>query len=231
MGFGYLFIGYLFFFNVAYANLTDVVGVLLMMIGLSSLLKYARGFRSAFYATIPLLVVSLFSFLDGLLSLLGVSAIPDELSVFAVILSHVLKGVFLWHVLTGVREISHETDIPVLEARALRNRLLVPVYYLLAILTEVKTVFGAAFPYFAAARLLFGLVFTFLCAKCFFECYIWICLEGDENMEDKKGTNGILGRLNSLSAKIDEKTLARKEAERKEKEKRKKSADEGRKDK
>ena len=222
MGFGYLFVGYLFFFNVAYAGLTDVIGVLLMLIGLSTLSKYAKGFRSALSVAIPLLVISLFSFSVAVCDLLSLSFIPDELSVFATILSHVLKCATLWLVLTGVREISHETGIPVLEARALRNRLLTPIYYLLAILTESSSVFGAAFPYFAAARMLFGLILTFLCAKCFFECYIWICLEGDENMEQKEGSRGIFGKLNEISARVDEETLRRKRMARTEKEQKRK---------
>ncbi len=214
MGFGYLFVGYLFFFNVAYASFTDVFGVLLMLLGLSILKQYARGFATAFSVGIALLPVSLFCFADGVLALLSLTFIPTELSVFFALLSHALKCVLLWTALTGVSQLAKETDIPVLVERALRNRLLVPVFYLLAILTETPDVFGALFPYFAAARLLLGLVFTFLCAKCFFECYIWICLEGDENMEGKKTRVGFFSKLNELSFRVDEKTLARKKEEK-----------------
>lgn len=218
MGFGYLFLGYLFFFNVAYASFTDIFGVLIMLLGLSTLKQYARGFHTAFSVGIALLPVSLFCFADGVLGLLSLSFIPTELSVFFALLSHALKAVLLWTALSGVASLSKETDIPVLLARALRNRLLVPVFYLLAVLTETPTVFGRLFPYFAAARMLFGLVFTFLCAKCFFECYIWICLEGDESMEEGKTRSGLFSKLNELSARMDEKTLARKKEEKAQKE-------------
>lgn len=218
MGFGYLFLGYLFFFNVAYASFTDIFGVLIMLLGLSTLKQYARGFHTAFSVGIALLPVSLFCFADGVLGLLSLSFIPTELSVFFALISHVLKAVLLWAALSGVASLSKETDIPVLLARALRNRLLVPVFYLLAVLTETPAVFGRLFPYFAAARMLFGLIFTFLCAKCFFECYIWICLEGDESMEEKKTRPGLFSKLNELSARMDEKTLARKKEEKAQKE-------------
>lgn len=217
MGFGYLFVGYLFFFNVAYAGFTDIIGVLLMLLGLSTLKQYARGFGGAFSVALPLLFTSLFAFADALFGLLDISFFPNELSVFFAILSHVLKGVLLWLALSGVAQLAHETDIPVLEAKALRNKLLTPVFFLLAILTEVQTVFGSLFPYFAAARLLFGLIYTFLNAKAFFECYIWICLEGDENMEAKRSRFGFINKLNDLSARLDEQTLARKQKEKEEK--------------
>lgn len=228
MGFGYLFLGHLFFFNVAFASFTDLFGVLLMLLGLSTLKQYARHFASAFSLGFPLLFVSLFSFVSEMLGMFFMIALPSELTAFANILSHVLKCIFLWAVLSGVTEIAKETDVPVLVARAMRNRLLAPVFFLLAILTEVPSVFGALFPYFAAARMLFGLIFTFLCAKCFFECYIWICLEGDENMDEGRSRFGFINKLNALSAKADEKTLARKkeekaqkDAKKREKEKRK----------
>ena len=70
--------------------------------------------------------------------------------------------------------------------------------------------------------MLFGLILTFLCAKCFFECYIWICLEGDENMEQKEGSRGIFGKLNEISARVDEETLRRKRMARTEKEQKRK---------
>ena len=218
MGFGYLFLGYLFFFNVAYAGFTDVIGVLLMLLGLSTLKQYARGFSSAFSAAIALLLVSFLSFVNAVLGLLSLASFPAELLAFASILSHALKCVLLWLTLSGVAQLAKETDIPVLTVRALRNRLLAPLFYLLAILTEVPTVFGSLFPYFATARLLIGLVFTFLCAKCFFECYIWICLEGDEHMETKPSRFGFINKLNALSAKMDEKVLSRKKEERTQKE-------------
>ena len=232
MGFGYLFLGYLFFFNVAYAGFTDIIGVILMLLGLSTLKKYARGFASAFSAALPLAFVALFSFVCEIIGLFLPTLIPDELTAFTNMLSHLLKCVLLWLVLSGVAEISKETDIPVLIERALRNRLLTPVFYLLAILTEVPTVFGSLFPYFAAARLLFGLILTFLCAKCFFECYIWICLEGDENMDGKSSRFGFLNKLNALSAKMDEKMLAKRKEEKAQRDARKqeKNAKKGRKE-
>ena len=214
MGFGYLFLGYLFFFNVAYAGYTNLFAVLLMLLGLSSLKQYARHFSSAFYTGLPLLAISLFSFVGEMLKLLDFAVLPDVAFAFANILFHLFAFAFMWAVLTGVIEIATETSIPVLVARAMRNRLFVPFFYVLAALTETDTVFGSYSVYFVMARLLFGLVFTFLCAKCFFECYVWICLEGDENMDSGRSRFGFINKLNAISARADEKTLARKKAER-----------------
>ena len=61
------------------------------------------------------------------------------------------------------------------------------------------------------------LLLHFLNAKCFFESYIWICLEGDEGMERRESRFGFINKLNALSDRMESKTLERKERERREK--------------
>ena len=225
MGFGYLFIGYLFFFNLSFAGFTDVIAVTLMLIGLSTLRQYARGFRAAFYSALPLLLLTLCSFVFEMLKLLSLST-PIELSLFVTILSHAAKCVLLWNCLTGVAQLSHETEIPVLQARALRNRLLTPVCFLLAILLECDVLPLPVYRYVAVAYLVYALVYTFMNARAFFESYVWICLEGEESMEGNASRFGFINRLNALSAKMDEKTLQRKRQENAEKAERKRQREE-----
>ena len=62
MGFGYVFLGCLLTCNVTYHTYTDIFAVALMLLGLSTLAPYARGFALSFKAGIPFLAVSGVSF-------------------------------------------------------------------------------------------------------------------------------------------------------------------------
>ncbi len=220
MGFGYLFAGYLIFFNFTYYHVyTDVFAALVLLLGLSSLKQYAKGFRYAFYTALPLAAVGLFSFAGKLLSLFEILAFPTELNAFLSLATLIVKGLFVFFSLSGVAELAKETDIPVLRLRALRNRALSFVFYLLGVLLESNlfthvTVF---LQYLTLFYMLYGILCTFLNAKTFFESYVWICLEGDEDMERRESRFGLINKLNALSDRLDKKTLARKEAERREK--------------
>ena len=224
MGFGYLFIGYLFFFNIAFDAYTDIFAVALMLIGLSTLQKYAKGFKQAFGIGILLAVAAFLSFAARLSALLKLFVLPEAPSDLLTLVLLILKAVFLWYVLTGITQISKETDIPVLRARAIRNKILTLLFYGVAILarmpiwTSVPTLAKVIFAFY----LLFGLVYAFFNAKTFFECYIWICLEGDEGMERKRSRFGLVNKLNDISDRLDEKTLERKKTEQLEKQERKK---------
>lgn len=222
MGFGYLFIGYLFSFNFLpfYHVYTDVFGALFMMLGLSSLQAYAKSFKTAFYVSFPLALVGLISFtgrLGGLLSLFSYTA---EVATVLATATHIIKGIFLWFVLSGIAEISAQTEIPVLRLKALRNRIFTLVFYVCGVLleTNIFSHVSVFLRYFMLFYMLFGIIYTFLNAKIFFESYIWICLEGDENMERKESRFGFINRLNAFSDRMEQKTLLRKEKERQEKE-------------
>ncbi len=218
MGFGYLFAGYLFFFNFLpfYHIYTDVFGALVVMLGLSTLKQYAKGFESAFYASFPLALVGLISFVGRLGGLFSLFTFPNELTVVLATATHITKGVFLWFALSGVAQISTQTDIPVLRLKALRNRIFTLAFYVCGVLLETNlfTHVSAFLQYFTLFYMLFGLVYTFLNAKIFFESYIWICLEGDEGMERKESRFGFINKLNAFSDRLDQKTMERKEKER-----------------
>jgi len=57
MGFGYVFLGCLLTCNVTYHTYTDIFAVALMLLGLSTLAPYARGFSLSFKAGLPFLAV------------------------------------------------------------------------------------------------------------------------------------------------------------------------------
>ena len=224
MGFGFLFVGYLLTFNVAYGAYTDFFAIALMLLGLSTLSKYAKGFRLAFYFGIPSLLFHLAMFGERIGVLLRFFAEGTLFTSFASPISALLKAVLVFLILEGVSEIALETDIPVLRMKALRNRVFTILYLLLAVLmnTGVFKTTSVFLMWLSIIYLFYCLVYTFLNAKLFFECYAWICLEGDENMERSPSRFSFINKLHAWEDKQDEKTLARKKEEAKRKAERKK---------
>ncbi len=233
MGFGFLFVGYLLTFNfIGYNQYTDIFAALLMLYGLSTLSKYAPAFRTALYVGIPLALFSAVTFGVRLGTLIGlIKALPSIVSSFLAVASTALWFAFLWFVLTGVKQISTETAIPVLTARAMRQRVMILLFFALRLVLEsnlLKEVGWFAYG-LTVVYLLFGLITVFLNAKLLYECYIWICLEGEESMEKKPSRFGFLNRLRDMEEKMEERTLARKAEERRLREERKQNKKGGKK--
>ncbi|MBP3437301.1 MAG: hypothetical protein J6K61_05295 [Clostridia bacterium] len=223
MGFGFLFVGYLLTFNIAYSSYTDIFAFLLMLLGLSTLSRYAKSFRSALFAGIPTAALSLVLFGERIGVLLGFWAESAAFLSYTGIVASLCKVVFLCFVLQGVAEIAEETDIPVLRLRALRNRIFTLLFLAFDFLLE-SGVFERLSVFLALLTviyLLYGLVYTFLNAKLFFECYIWICLEGDEEMSRAPSRFAFINKLRAWEDKQDEKTLARKQEAARERQARK----------
>ena len=212
MGFGFLFVGYLITFNfIGYNGYTDVFATALMLLGLSTLSAYGKNFRRAFYVGLPLLLLHLGTFVCALGELLGLFTPSPELTVWLSVTALICRGAFVCLTLLGVASISRETDIPVLRLRALRNLVLYVPFVALSVLIETNA-FASLTVFLRVLVMLYmilGLLVTFLNAKTLYEAYIWICLEGDENMERKESRFGFVNRLNALSDKMDERTLAR----------------------
>ncbi len=208
MGFGTLFLGYLISLNtLAYAGFTKIFAYLVMLLALSKLAVYNRPFKRAYYSLFPLLLIGLcFLGLEvaGMFSLL----MEQELSLFRQLCSmayNLFEMVFSWFLLRGIQDIAHETNVYVLEVRAFRNRLFTTLYYLLFLVGQLawqSVTFAAAFN---LVLLVLFVVIAILNAKLIYNTYMWICLEGDEDMPRRD--SGIKF-IDKLYRKLDEKEEA-----------------------
>ena len=187
MGFGYVFLGCLFTVNIPYHNFTDVFAVALMLLGLSTLAPYAKGFALAFKVGLPLLGISFLGFFLDVFSLLRLIEFPVWLSPSLSAVGFVCKFFFFWLLFMGVDEVAKETDIPKLRAHAMRSRFLTPIICCAGLLLEIG-IFEAQsvfLKYYLLGYLLFGVIYALLNCKTIYECYMLICFEGDESMEEK----------------------------------------------
>lgn len=196
MGFGTLFFGYLFLFNtVSFTGFTKIIAYLIMLLALLKLRPYNPPFKSAFISLIPLSLMGLVLFYLDAADLLSFSVSADAITYCAVITS-VLEFVFSFYLLKGLQAISKETGVYVLEVRAFRNRLFTVLYYLLFILGQIPWKGGAVFwAYYSIVILLFGFAVMILNAKLIYNCYMWICLEGEEDMGRRRSSFKPLDKL------------------------------------
>ena len=196
MGFGYVFLGCLLTVNVTYHNFTDVFAVALMLLGLSTLAPYARGFALAFKAGLPLFCIRFIGFFLAIFDLFGLLAFPEWLSPTIAAVSLACKFAFFWLLFLGVDEVARETDIPKLRAHAMRSRFLTPIVCLAGLFLEIgifqtQSVF---LKYYLLGYLLFGVIYALLNSKTIYECYMLICFEGDENMDEKPSRFSFKGK-------------------------------------
>ena len=221
MGFGYLFIGYIIGFNFVYNGFTDIISFLFILYALLLLSRHNKHFKSSLLAIIPLCIAGLCFFVFELVTMLDIVPISNKeliISYYAV-LSAVLKLIYTSLLLKGIETLAFELDIPSLRIKAFRNRLFTYLYYALNICTQLNNDTLAEFTRYALLPvMLFGIVYLILNAILFYSCYMWICLEGEEDMDRKNSSFEFLNRLHKAEGKIEDRILEQKKLERKFKE-------------
>ena len=132
------------------------------------------------------------------------------------VLSAVLKLIYTSLLLKGIETLAFELDIPSLRIKAFRNRLFTYLYYALNICTQLNNATLAEFTRYALLPvMLFGIVYLILNAILFYSCYMWICLEGEEDMDRKDSKFELLNRLHKTEGKIEDRIVEQKKLERK----------------
>ncbi len=186
MGFGYLFIGSLIFCNPLYASYTFPISAFFMLCGLWMLSRYNRGFKMAKTTLLIWLIPAILTLVCDLLSSLSVDIAPlNSLSIPAKVAGYGLEMLFMLFTLTGIQMIATETALPKLIRRAKVWRTVSVVYYTLIFISV--SAFGSTEHGKLLVPILFilGLVFKIAVTSLIWSCYMWICLEGDEDMPIK----------------------------------------------
>lgn len=209
MGFGLLFIGFLLSINFVYAGFTDFLACFLMFSGMTKLSVYNPGFRRAKYALLPLMAMGLGSLTLEVSRFMGMAGTAwDMAGRLVAVFTYLFEAVFLWFLLSGIKAIALETRLPRLAGRVSRNVFLGAVYYLLSSLMLIDHPAVNEFSrYFGFPVWLFGLVWMALNALLIFSCYVWICLEGDEDMPLKESRFTFVNRLRAIEAAKEEEAL------------------------
>ena len=228
MGFGVLLIGY--FLNLSvFKQFTDVICFLIMLYALTMLSRFNSGFRRAMYFCIPLALAGAAYFVYEMCAMLGVIYIPTEsanaITSYYSLLTGILKLVFTSYLLVGIQAIGKETGVPVIEMKAARNRFLSYIYYVLFIFTELSFEEGSKLEIIAIYAflpvLIFGVVYHIMNLALIHSCYVWICLEGDEDMERKRSRFAFINKINETQDKLADRLVEQKREQKLQKAKKK----------
>ncbi len=226
MGFGYLFAGYILSINFfAYQGIFFALSFCIMTVGLFRLREYSTGFLRLFKASIPMTVISLVHAVLDILSLCGVN-VATPLLYFNTI-HPITMLAFTILLLDAIRGIAKETDVPMIQYRAIKQKFLGFVFYIPQILLsfsyDIQSVIFTRILYITTfIFLFFGMIYIGLNAKLIFSCYIWICSEEDVKMERKKSKIPFFDKIDTKLNEKAEQIVERKKAERQEKEEKRK---------
>lgn len=196
MGFGWMFLGYILLLGTNFEILgvtlditPDVVGFLLLSHGFSVASKYCDCFKISRILGIAGIPLSLAYLLTELATSLEVIVLS---SVALTVISYgyaIFKLVFSLCLLYSLYLISAQTGVEKLRKKSIR----LAVYTVLFFFAEhsLATIFqwlGITLDAakLAGAQMLLGILCILINATLIFGCYMWICLEGDEDMPDNR---------------------------------------------
>ena len=192
MGFGYMFLGFAFMAKAYYYGIDfmpDIIGYILLFAGLNTAKNHCRCFdttrilaiASMAFSTVRLAAEILFA-INGNMS--------DAFDLYFGVCYEIFTVIFAVSLLISLYRIAKETDLPKLQRRALRNCILVPLFFAAALFLNLNEKLGW-FPFESSLKLplvaqLLSVLWVILVEIKLFCCYARICLEGDEEMEDTK---------------------------------------------
>lgn len=216
MGWGILFLAYFLAFFVPVPPLS-FIGLSLAAWALYKLKDYRTGFMTAIYWLIPLALcvlyeVVMFAFMVA--PYLGI-VVPElawtgVVTVIVMLIKFTLILCFHFVLLRNLRAFAAELELPGIAKRAGWGLWLVSVQcscYIVAMLLEL---IGWPLDPFSALSVLLQFVWAIFNMINIFTCYMYICPEGDEEMERKPSRFAF---VNAFRAKMDERDRAARERE------------------
>ena len=207
LGFGVLFFGYLTTYLLSfnpYAALTRLAGYLIIFAALSRLRRHNVWFAYSRLADIPLLLLALVdTVVDLAIRIMGeqapamletaVEPISGAMTLFALVFH-----VFL---LMALYTIAVDTGLPKLARHARLNLVLMAAYALLHVIWLLPVDLAASYTKtLSIMLLLLRLIWTLTNLALIFRCYMWICLEGDEDMAQKPSRFAFVNRMREKQA-------------------------------
>ena len=192
MGFGWMFLGQLFFWTIkpeSFDFLPDIFGYLLALYGIKIASKYCKNFKTAKFAASLGAVIGGALFAVQALMSFDVSIVPPAAASFLTAASVAIKIVYLMALLYGIYTLAVTTGADKTKKRSVFALILAPFLWLFYALCESAPYMFTFTPEFASDVLTYALlceiVYVAISSIGVFSAYMWICVEGDENMEKK----------------------------------------------
>lgn len=208
MGFGILFIGYIFLLNLSFYAYTDILAGVLMLLALDKLKVWNKGFKLSYLATLLFFLIGALEFALKIVSMFSVAISPSLSAVVAALRMLSLCPLHLC-LLIGMQQICKEVGLQKMENRAMMLLPFSPLLHISQCLLEIPALFsGVKEKDLLTIRfivLIASLLFSFIILSFIYKCYARICLPSDANMEQKPSRFRF---VNEYRAKKEEKQRA-----------------------
>ncbi len=188
MGFGTLFVFYIVSFILSfnpYGSFFRLVGYLGMLLGLWELQQYQKTFLYAVYTSPALIAVAAYQVCGTLQTSFGIP-MPFVTETVTGMVNYVgAAAILFFHaaLLYAIWSIAREIGLPRIMQGAIRNGVLIGIYYLLYFLTVLPISWPVSVArYVAPTAVLLMFAWAICNAVLIYTCYKNICKEGDEDV-------------------------------------------------
>ena len=193
MGFGLLFIGYIFFLYILPVGIELLsIAAAILLYALYKLSRYHVGFRHASVFSALLLLSGMPSIVYLMLRSYGVSTLPYQSTVLSVCAaaSWLLLFALHFYLFDAISELAKTTSLLRLQVAATRNRIFSCVFLFLRFAAEVLTPYANSLSkelalkilsYTLIGLILFGLIIAALNLRMLFSAYVHFCPLGQED--------------------------------------------------
>ena len=220
MGFGYLLVGYILAFIFTLGNVyffQDIIGALVMLVGLSKLAMFQKNFLRAMWCDIIYLMVSTARALLMMFKIMQAEGIL--VTVFSV-LTPLASLVMQFFLFAGIFYLAKEVEMEKESLRAKGSLMRILSYYGLHIIAVLITPFlgNTVGNITGLLVMIFGLVMLIMNVSLIFSCYCGMCLKGEENGARTQSKYEWVNRFNDKTDKMFDGAFLRQPKEKKEKE-------------
>lgn len=198
MGFGYLLVGYILSFVFSLGNVyffQDVIGALVMMIGLSRLALHGKNFYRAMWVDIGYLVISAIRVFLMMFDMLDASGIVAM--VFNILLP-LVSLVLQFFLFAGIYYLALEVELE-REAQKARGSLVrIFSYYILYVIAYLLTpgLGNTVGNIVGLVVTVYGLIVLIMNVVLLHTCYCRICLSGQETGESPRSRYEWVNKMN-----------------------------------
>lgn len=196
MGFGTMFFGFLFLAKAVYAGvdfLPDFIGYCLLLTGMKRAGKHCDCFDFSWFTGIGALILSVIKFAAEIYCAVGGGTMSVGFDRIFGSFYELYTAFFAVMLMRSLYRIEKQTELPKLAVRSVTNAVLTGIFgtasVVLTVVTSFLTESGGTVPGLlgtGALASLLTLLWLVLDAANLFSCYMWICLEGEEDMADDR---------------------------------------------
>ncbi len=197
MGFGTLFIGYFFLINISYFAYTDIIGAMIMLMGLYKLSTVNKHFRAGMIASS---VFAAFSFLELALAVTELFTSPvwlDTVISYSGAVRYLFIFVLTLFIMRGIAEVATEVEAYALAKNAKASIPLSAIFAAASVfeISVFAAVFGKYIAYIYFAILLAVVISVLSNLLTIYKAYMQICMPGEEKKPPKRSRGGIMDKF------------------------------------